>query len=173
MRNADQKRCRGTRGFALVLGPLGELWGNRQEKVTSKTSLTNMSKSEKSAYFRHVSCYWLFLGAFFRDFFGGFGIGVRFCVFWYPYWIFNEKSSFTLIGAFCTLWLRVRGRRLEEVEGLFLWMCLRILVGNHQRVCITKMLGLLYPNDHTRNQIFLSDMQNFLSKSSLWSNQGS
>ncbi len=27
---------------------------NAQKKVTSKTSLTNMSKSEKSAYFRHV-----------------------------------------------------------------------------------------------------------------------
>ncbi len=27
----------------------------------------------------------------------------------------------------------------------FLWMCLRILIGNHQRVCITKLLKSLYP----------------------------
>ncbi len=27
----------------------------------------------------------------------------------------------------------------------FLWMCLRILLGNHQRVCITKLLKSLHP----------------------------
>ncbi len=27
-------------------------------------------------------------------------------------------------------------------------MCLRILLGNHQRVCITKLLKSLYPSDH-------------------------
>ncbi len=30
----------------------------------------------------------------------------------------------------------------------FLWMCLRILLGNHQRICITKLLKSLYPNAH-------------------------
>jgi hypothetical protein len=51
-----------------------------QKKVTSKTSLTNISKSEKSAYFRHVFAN-LFLGAFFQNFFNWFEISVKFCIF--------------------------------------------------------------------------------------------
>jgi hypothetical protein len=50
------------------------------KKVISKTSLTNMSKSEKSAYFRHVFAN-NFFGAFFQTFFNGFEISVKFCVF--------------------------------------------------------------------------------------------
>ena len=38
----------------------------RQKKVISKTSLTNMSKSEKSAYLSHVFANNFFLGAFFQ-----------------------------------------------------------------------------------------------------------
>jgi hypothetical protein len=52
-----------------------------QKKVTSKTSLTNISKSEKRAYFRHVFANNFFLGAFFQNFFNGFEISVKFCVF--------------------------------------------------------------------------------------------
>jgi hypothetical protein len=55
--------------------------GIHQEEVTSKTSLTNMSKSEKSAYFRHVFAIGFFFGYIFAGLFGGFGIGVKFCVF--------------------------------------------------------------------------------------------
>jgi hypothetical protein len=48
-----------------------------EKKVISKTSLTNMSKSEKSAFFRHV-----FADNFFLvHFFNGFEISVKFCVF--------------------------------------------------------------------------------------------
>ncbi len=32
----------------------------------------------------------------------------------------------------------------SKKENLILWMCLRILLGNHQRVCITKLLKLFY-----------------------------
>ncbi len=39
-----------------------------QKKVISKTSLTNMSKSEKSAFFRHVFAYNFFLVHFFKTF---------------------------------------------------------------------------------------------------------
>ncbi len=41
---------------------------NAQKKVISKTSLTNMSKSEKSAYFRHVFANNFFLMRFFKTF---------------------------------------------------------------------------------------------------------
>ncbi len=40
--------------FTLISNPLKKLLKNAPKKVISKTSLTNMSKSEKSAYFRHV-----------------------------------------------------------------------------------------------------------------------
>jgi hypothetical protein len=36
------------------MNPLKKLFKNAPKKVISKTSLTYMSKSEKSAYFRHV-----------------------------------------------------------------------------------------------------------------------
>ncbi len=50
------------------------------KKVISKTSLTNMSKGEKSAFFRHIFANNLF-GAFFQNFFNRFEISVNFCVF--------------------------------------------------------------------------------------------
>ncbi len=54
---------------------------NAPKKVTSKTSLTNMSKNKKSAFLRHVFDNNNFFGAFFQNFFNGFKISVKFCVF--------------------------------------------------------------------------------------------
>ncbi len=93
------------------------------KKITSKTSLTNMSKSEKSAYFRYVfanNFLWV-------HFFKTFSTDSK------SVW---NKNLFALISIFCTLWLQIRRKRLKKTENLFLWMCLRILIGNHQRVCI-------------------------------------
>ncbi len=52
------------------------------KKVISKTSLTNMSKSEKSAYFCHIFANNFFMGGFLK-LFNGFEISVKFCVFLY------------------------------------------------------------------------------------------
>jgi hypothetical protein len=46
----------------------------------AKTSLTNMSKSRKSAYLRHVIANNFFC-TFLKYFFNGFEISVKFCVF--------------------------------------------------------------------------------------------
>jgi hypothetical protein len=54
------------------------------KKVKCKISLTNMSKSEKSAYFHHFFAN-NFFGAFLKNFFNRFKISVKFCVFLYPY----------------------------------------------------------------------------------------
>jgi hypothetical protein len=51
-------------------------------------------------------------------------------------------------STFCKLWLQMRRKRLKKTENLFLWMCLRILLGNHQSVCISKLLKSLYPIVH-------------------------
>ena len=61
-----------------------------RKKVISKTSLTNMSKSEKSAFFRHVFAN-NFFGTFFQNFFNGFEISVKFCVFWHLFRFFPKK----------------------------------------------------------------------------------
>ncbi len=39
--------------------------------------------------------------AFFQTFFNGFEISVKFCVFLYPYWIFERKFFFALISTCC------------------------------------------------------------------------
>jgi hypothetical protein len=52
-----------------------------KKKVISKTSLANMSKSGKSAYFPHIFANNIFLGTFFKNFFNGFEISVKFCMF--------------------------------------------------------------------------------------------
>ncbi len=116
-----------------------------QKKVTSKTSLTNMSKSEKSAYLRHIFAN-NFFGCIFSKLFQWIRNQREILRFFITIWIFTKKIFFALISTFCTLWLQMRRKRLKKTENLFLWMCLRILIGNHQRVCITKLLKSLYPS---------------------------
>ncbi len=58
---------------------------------------------------------------------------------------FNKNFFLAFISTFCTLWLQMRRKRLKKTENL-LWMYPRILLGNHQRVCITKFLKSLYPS---------------------------
>ncbi len=62
------KRCQKTQNFTLISNSLKKLWKNAQQKVISKTSLTNKSKSEKSAFFRHVFANNFFLVHFFKTF---------------------------------------------------------------------------------------------------------
>jgi hypothetical protein len=50
----NQKRCKKTLNFTLILNPFQNLSKNAHKKVISITSLTNLGKSEKSAYFRHI-----------------------------------------------------------------------------------------------------------------------
>ncbi len=119
-----------------------------QKKVTRKASLTNMSKSEKSAYFRHVFANNFFWVHFFQTFSTESKSAWNSAFFDTYIEFFNKKIFFALISTFCTLWLQMRRKRLKKTENLFLWMCLRILIGNHQRVCITKLLKPLYPSVH-------------------------
>ena len=100
-----------------------------KKKLTSKKSLTNMSKSGKSAYFRHV-----FANNFFWvHFFNTFSTDSKSAwnsAFFDTHTEFFDKIFFALFGTFCTLWLQMRRKRLKKMENLFLWMYLRILLGN-------------------------------------------
>ncbi len=57
-----------TQNFTLILNLLKKLWKIAPKKVISKTSLTNMSKNEKSAFFHHIFANYFFLVHFFKTF---------------------------------------------------------------------------------------------------------
>ncbi len=61
------------------------------KKVISKTSLTNMSKSEKSAFFRHVFANNFFLVHFFKTFPTDLKSALN-SAFFDTYWIFSKKK---------------------------------------------------------------------------------
>ncbi len=106
-----QKRCQKTQNFTLITNPLKMLFKNAPKKVISKTSLTNMSKSEKSAYFCHVFANNFFLVRFFKPF----------------QWIRNQHEILRFhISTFFKLWLQMRRKRLKKKENICLWMCLKI-----------------------------------------------
>ncbi len=50
----NQKTFKKTQNFTLTSNPLEKLLKKAHKKVINKTSLTNMSKSANSTYFRHV-----------------------------------------------------------------------------------------------------------------------
>ncbi len=56
---------------------------------------------------------------------------------------FNKKFFLLLLALFVNFDCKCAGNK--KTENLFLWMCLRILLGNHRRVFITKLLKSLYP----------------------------
>ncbi len=48
-----KKKYQKLRNFILISNPLKKIYKNAQKKIISNTSLTNMSKSGKSAYFHY------------------------------------------------------------------------------------------------------------------------
>ncbi len=99
---------------------------NGVKKVISKTSLTNMSKSEKSAYFRYVFANNFFFVHFFKPFSTDSKLAWN-SAFFDTHIEFLKKIFFVaLISTFFKLWLQMRRKRLKKTENLFLWMCLRI-----------------------------------------------
>jgi len=82
----------------LISTPLKKFLKNAHKKVIGKTNLMNMSKSGKSAYFRHV-----FANNFFvcnkKKIFKGFEISVKFWVF-YTHTEFLKKNFFVLLLVF-------------------------------------------------------------------------
>ncbi len=116
-----------------------------QKKVTSKTSLTNISKSEKV----HISVTFLritFLGEFFKTFSTDSKSAWNSAFFDTQIEFFN-KIFFLLLLALFWYTLMANAQETAQKNGKsFLWMCLRILLGSRQRVRITKLLKSLYPN---------------------------
>ncbi len=85
-----QKRCPKTQNFTLISNRWKSSWKIYQKKVISKTSLINMSKSEESAFFRHIFAN-NFFGAFLKKIFNGFKISVKFCIVLLLFWFKNKK----------------------------------------------------------------------------------
>ncbi len=106
-----------------------------------------MSKKWKRAFFRHILLI-TFLWCIFSKLFQRIWNQREILHFLIPILNFLIKNFFALINTFCKLWLQMRKKRLKKTENLFLWMCLRILLCNHHRVCISKLLKSVYPNAH-------------------------
>ncbi len=97
-----------------------------QKKVIGKTSLTNMSKSEKSAFFRHVFANNFFWVNFFKTFSTDSKSAWN-SAFFDTFSEFFKKYFFLgHISTFFELWLQMSRKRLKKTENLFLWMYLRI-----------------------------------------------
>jgi hypothetical protein len=118
-----QNRCQKTQNFTLILNPLKKLLKNAPKKVKSKTSLTNMTKSEISAFFRHVFANNFFLGHFFKTFSTDSKSAWN-SAFFYTFLI--KKNIYIFLGhitTFFKLWLKMRRERLKKTENLFFYEC--------------------------------------------------
>ncbi len=93
------------------------------KKVISKTSLKNMSKSEKSAFFRHVFANNLFLVHFFKTFSTDLKSAWN-SAFFDIFFDFVKKNFF--LGHISIVLFSNFSKRLKKTENLFLWMYLRI-----------------------------------------------
>ncbi len=111
------------------------------KKSYQQKSLTNISKKLKRAFSRHNFAN-NFLWCIFSKLFQRIRNQREILRFLIPILNFLINIFFALISTFCKLWLQMRRKRLKKTENLFFWMCLRILLGNHQRVCI--LLKSLY-----------------------------
>jgi hypothetical protein len=61
-----------------------------------------------------------FFGAFFYNFFNGFKISVKFCVFWHLFRFFQKKIFFLgHISTFFELWSQTRKKRLKKSKKVF------------------------------------------------------
>ena len=121
----NQKRCQKTQNFTLISKPFKKLLKNTPKKVISKTSLTNMSKSEKvhiSVTFLLITFFWYIFSKLFQRIRNQREI-LRFLI---PILNFWRNFFFALISTFLRLWLQMRRKRLKKTENRFLWMCLRI-----------------------------------------------
>ncbi len=93
-----------------------------QKKVISKTSLTNMSKSEKNAFFHGV-----FASYFFVHFFKTFSVDSKSAwnsAFFDTHIEFLTTTNFfALFRTFCKLWLQMRRKRLKKNGKFFFYEC--------------------------------------------------
>ncbi len=81
------------------------------KKYYKKTSLKNMNKSGKSAYFRHIFANNIF-------FLNGFEISMKFCVFWYLFDFFGEKVFKVILVLFSNFEAK-RPKNGKKTENLF------------------------------------------------------
>ncbi len=95
----------------------------------------------------HISVTFLLttsLGAFFHNFFNGFEISVKFCVFYTHHEFFNRNFFLLLLALNVHFNCKCAGNGSKN-RKIFFYECV-LELGIHQRVCITKLLKSLYPN---------------------------
>ncbi len=93
------------------------------KKVISKTSLTNISKSEKSAFFHHIFANNFFLVHVFKTFSMDSKSVWNSVFFWHLFRFFSEKFFLGHISTFFQLWLQKRRKRLKK-QKIFFYKCI-------------------------------------------------
>jgi hypothetical protein len=92
----------------------------RHKKVISKTSLTNMSKSEK-VHFSVTFLLITFFCKFFQNFFNGFEISVKFWVFWHLFQFFQKRIFYrSYLYFFQTLTANVQETAQKNGKSFFM-----------------------------------------------------
>ncbi len=115
----NQKRCQKTQNFTLISNPLKKLLKNAPKKSYKQTSLTNMSKSEKSAYFRQVFANNFFWVHFFKPFITDSKSAWISAVFDTQIEFLRKNFFLALISTFLKLWLQMRRKRLKKRKIIF------------------------------------------------------
>jgi hypothetical protein len=121
----------------LISNPLKKFHKNAPETVIIKTSVTNMSKSGKSAYFRHI-----FVDNFLGHFLKSFSIKFKYAynsAFLIPFWSLKKFFKTLKINA---------PKTAQKTENLFYKHVLEFSYATIKRVSVTKVLKSLYPNEH-------------------------
>ncbi len=124
----NRKRCQKMQNFTLILNPLKKLWKNAPKKVISKTSLTNMSKSEKGHFFVMVLLITFFLYIF-SKLFQRIQNQREILRFLAPFSIFCKKNFCKVILVrvlFLNFDCKCAGNGSKKRKIFFLWMYLRI-----------------------------------------------
>ncbi len=131
----------------LISNPLKKLLKNIPKKLKATQVWRTWVKAKKV----HISVTFLlitFFGAFFQSFLTDsksvwnsafFDTHIEFLI---------TKIFFCSYYHFLYTLIANAQETLKKTENLFLWMCLRIYLCIHHRVCITKLLKLLYPKGH-------------------------
>ncbi len=93
-----------------------------QKTILSKTSLTNMSKSEKSAYFRHIFVKNFFLVHFFKTFSTDSKSAWNSAFFWHLLWCFPKKIFLVIFVLFSNFDCKCAGNGSKK-RKIFFYGC--------------------------------------------------
>ncbi len=102
----------------LILNSLKKCWKNAHKKVITK-NVTEICTFFTFIHVRKICFAYNFFGAFFNNFFNGFEINVKFCVFDTFFDFFKKQFYLGHINTFFKLWSLTRKKQLKKSKHIF------------------------------------------------------